>query len=164
MAKFYGWAKKYYQKHKNDPEFITSGIVIEILDNLYKRMEEKRINKAELAKRLGKSKAYVTKLLQGDYNNLTIKTLVELALAINESPQKFFDLVRVFADEEDIEKEVFEKFIKTIQNFLTLNKEFSNISQQDINILKSFYTLKKIKHPIKFETIYGDEYGQENAA
>ena len=162
MAKFYGWAKKYYQKHKNDPEFITSGIVIEILDNLYKRMEEKRINKAELAKRLGKSKAYVTKLLQGDYNNLTIKTLVELALAINESPQKFFDLVRVFADEEDIEKEVFEKFIKIIQKYLILEP---NISQpKNVDILKSFHTLKKIKRSIEIETINGDAYGQENAA
>lgn len=162
MAKFYGWAKKYYQKHKNDPDFITFGIVIEVLDNLYKRMEEKGINKAELAKRLGKSKAYVTKLLQGDYDNLTIKTLVELALAINESPQKFFDLVRVFADEEDIEKEVFEKFIKIIQKHLILEP---NISQQkNVDILKSFHTLKKIKRSIEIETINGDAYGQENAA
>jgi len=162
MAKFYGWAKKYYQKHKNDPEFITSGIVIEVLDNLYKRMEEKGINKAELAKRLGKSKAYVTKLLQGDYNNLTIKTLVELALAINENPQKFFDLVKIFADEEDIEKEVFEKFIKIIQKHLILEP---NISQQkNVDVLKSFHSLKKIKHSIEIETINGDVYGQENAA
>jgi len=162
MAKFYGWAKKYYQKHKNDPEFITSGIVIEVLDNLYKRMEEKRINKAELAKRLGKSKAYVTKLLQGDYNNLTIKTLVELALAINENPQNFFDLVKIFADEEDIEKEVFEKFIKIIQKHLILEP---NISQQkNVDVLKSFHSLKKIKHSIEIETINGDVYGQENAA
>jgi len=162
MAKFYGWAKKYYQKHKNNPEFITSGIVIEVLDNLYKRMEEKGINKAELAKCLGKSKAYVTKLLQGDYNNLTIKTLVELALAINENPQKFFDLVKIFADEEDIEKEVFEKFIKIIQKHLILEP---NISQQkNVDVLKSFHSLKKIKHSIEIETINGDVYGQENAA
>jgi len=162
MAKFYGWAKKYYQKYKNDPDFITSGIVIEVLDNLYKRMEEKGINKAELAKRLGKSKAYVTKLLQGDYNNLTIKTLVELALAINESPQKFFDLVRVFGDEEDIEKEVFEKFIKIIQKHLILEPNLSQ--QKNVDILKSFHTLKKIKRSIEIKTINGDTYGQENAA
>jgi len=104
----------------------------------------------------------LTLLLQGDYNNLTIKTLVELALAINESPQKFFDLVRVFADEEDIEKEVFEKFIKIIQKHLILEP---NISQQkNVDVLKSFHSLKKIKHSIEIETINGDVYGQENAA
>jgi len=104
MAKFYGWARDFYEKYKNDPEFITIGIITEILDNLYKRMEERGIDKAELARRLGKSKAYVTKLLQGDYKNLTIKTLVELALAIDKKPKSFFDLAKVFGDGDDVIK------------------------------------------------------------
>ena len=104
MAKLYGWAKKYYEERKNDPDFITSGIVVEILDNLSKKMKEKSITRAELARRLGKSKAYVTRLLQGDYDNLTIKTLVELALALNEKPESFFDLFKTFGDHKSPEK------------------------------------------------------------
>ena len=118
MAKFYGWAKKYYEERKNDPDFITSGIVVEILDNFSKKMKEKNITRAELARRLGKSKAYVTRLLQGDYDNLTIKTLVELALALNEKPENFFGLFKIFGDHKSLKKLinsdiVFENFVKS---------------------------------------------------
>lgn len=106
MAEVYGWAKEFYEKHKDDPEFIAIGIAIEIFDNFYRKMEEKGISKEELAKKLGKSKAYVTKLLRGYYDNkLTIKDLVKLALAIGERPEKLSDLCRIFGDDEGTYKE-----------------------------------------------------------
>lgn len=100
MAKLYGPIKKYYEERKHDPDFVVTGIVVEILDNLCKRMKEKGIDKRELANRLGKHVSYVTRLLQGDYDNLTIKDLVKLAFAIGEKPESIFDLARIFGDEK----------------------------------------------------------------
>ncbi|MDQ7031808.1 MAG: helix-turn-helix domain-containing protein, partial [Desulfonauticus sp.] len=51
-------------------------------------------------RRLGKSRGYVTKLMRGYYDNLTIKTLVELALALDEDVERFQDLFRLFGDKE----------------------------------------------------------------
>ena len=98
MAKFYGWAKDLHKEYKRDPEYITSSIVAEIIDNLAAIMDQKGISRAELARRLGKTRGYVTKLLRGYYDNLTIKTLVELAQALDEDINKFSDLIKIFGD------------------------------------------------------------------
>ncbi len=116
MAKLYGWAKDFHDEYKNDPEYITTGIVIEIIDNLAAKMEEEGISKAEFARRLGKGRAYVTKLLRGYYDNLTIKTLVELALALGKRPEKFNDLLDLFGDKKVSLFSIF----KTGSNFLEL--------------------------------------------
>src|SRR5882672_2297342 len=50
----------------------------EISDQIACLMEEQEITKAELARRLHKSRAYVTKILQGNAN-FTLDTLVQLA-------------------------------------------------------------------------------------
>ncbi len=44
-------------------------------------MEERKVKKAELARRLGKSRAYVTQMLSGSAN-LTVRTLAEVAYAL----------------------------------------------------------------------------------
>jgi transcriptional regulator with XRE-family HTH domain len=53
----------------------------EISDQIYALMERKKINKAELARRLGKSRAYVSKVLCGEAN-ITIKTLAKILNAL----------------------------------------------------------------------------------
>ena len=45
-------------------------------------MEEKKITKAELARRIGKTRGYVTQLLSGS-RNMTVYTLADLALALD---------------------------------------------------------------------------------
>ena len=44
-------------------------------------MEEKKVNRAELARRIGKSKAFVTQTLRGPHN-MTLRTLADLACAL----------------------------------------------------------------------------------
>jgi transcriptional regulator with XRE-family HTH domain len=44
-------------------------------------MAETNVNKAELARRIGKTRAYVTQLLSGS-RNLTVHTLADLAFAL----------------------------------------------------------------------------------
>jgi transcriptional regulator with XRE-family HTH domain len=53
----------------------------EISDQIHAVMEREGVSKAELARRLGKSRAYVTKLLQGN-NNFTIDSAVRVARAL----------------------------------------------------------------------------------
>jgi transcriptional regulator with XRE-family HTH domain len=54
------------------------GAKVEISEQIYLAMEQQGISKAELARRLGKSRAYVTKILQGNAN-FTIESLVRIA-------------------------------------------------------------------------------------
>jgi transcriptional regulator with XRE-family HTH domain len=54
------------------------GEVSDLIDSL---MKKEGVKKAELAKRLGKSRAYVTKILQGNAN-FTLDTLVVIARAL----------------------------------------------------------------------------------
>ena len=59
----------------------TESVKLEITEQIYLTMQEQDIGKAELARRLGKSRAYVTKILQGTAN-FTIESLVKIGLAL----------------------------------------------------------------------------------
>lgn len=75
------WFKEKYEKFKDDPEYITEGILLELNEKIVLKMKELNISRAELAKRLGKSKPFITKLLDGNHN-LTVKTMVSMAQAL----------------------------------------------------------------------------------
>lgn len=53
----------------------------EISDQISRLMTLQKVNRAQLASRLGKSRAYVTKILQGNAN-FTIDSLVQIARAL----------------------------------------------------------------------------------
>jgi transcriptional regulator with XRE-family HTH domain len=53
----------------------------QISEQIHLAMKRERVSNAELAKRLGKSRAYVTKILQGNAN-FTTDTLVQIAGAL----------------------------------------------------------------------------------
>ena len=46
------------------------------------RMQEKKVTRAELAARIGKSKSFVTQILRGQHN-MTLRTLADLAWALD---------------------------------------------------------------------------------
>jgi transcriptional regulator with XRE-family HTH domain len=56
--------------------------VIEFTEDLCRTMKEKRVSRAELARRIGSSRAYITKLLGGGAN-FTLLTMVKLAMALD---------------------------------------------------------------------------------
>ena len=58
-----------------------SALKVELCEQIYLIMEQERITKAELARRLGTSRAYITKLLQGSAN-FTLDSLVKVAKAL----------------------------------------------------------------------------------
>lgn len=54
---------------------------VELCEQIYLIMEQEKVTKAELARRLQTSRAYITKLLQGSAN-FTIESLVKVARAL----------------------------------------------------------------------------------
>lgn len=89
------WFEEQLDKFKDDVEFLTEKVILDFTEQVVACMEKRGINRAELAKRLGVSKAFITKLLNGN-PNLTIKTMVSLAktldcdlnIGLNISPTK----------------------------------------------------------------------------
>lgn len=73
-----------------NPEFrkllAVESLVLEAGELIARLMESRGVNRAELARRLGKSRAWVTQLLNGRAN-LTLKTLAEVAWALEAEVQ-----------------------------------------------------------------------------
>ena len=63
------------------PEYWEEGAILDFTEALYAAMEEQGVTRAELARRLGTSQAYVTRVLSGQAN-FTLKTMSKLALAL----------------------------------------------------------------------------------
>lgn len=76
------WFKDYFEKFKDDVEFITEEVIIEFTEKIVDRMEKLNLSRAKLAKKLGVSKPFITKVLNGN-PNLTIKTMVAIAKALD---------------------------------------------------------------------------------
>ncbi len=76
------WYKSRLEKFRADPEFIAEEKKIEFCEDMLKLMDKKGLSRSDLAARLGCSKAYITKLLNGR-QNFTLKKLVEIALALD---------------------------------------------------------------------------------
>jgi transcriptional regulator with XRE-family HTH domain len=61
--------------------FEQESLSIEATELISTLMKERQISKAELAKRIGKSKAFITQLLSGG-RNMTLHTFADLAFAL----------------------------------------------------------------------------------
>lgn len=72
---------EYLDRVKTSPHYWHEGAVIEFTEDLCRFMEEKGISRAELARRMGTSRAYITRLLGGDAN-FTLMTMVKLSMAV----------------------------------------------------------------------------------
>jgi AraC-like DNA-binding protein len=67
---------------ENDEELILEEQEVLLLEEIIKQMESKKIDRAELARRLGTSRAYVTKLFRTN-TNFTLRSMVQIARAID---------------------------------------------------------------------------------
>jgi transcriptional regulator with XRE-family HTH domain len=70
-----------YRDAEEHDDYWVAGLIHDFTEELVKRMEKARITRAELARRLGSSPAYVTKILRGN-GNFTLTTMVRLARAV----------------------------------------------------------------------------------
>ncbi len=78
-------AKTQFEQLMEQPEFrklyAIEGLVTEAGEFIARLMEDQKVTKAELARRLGRSRAYITQMLSGS-TNLTVRTLAEVAYAL----------------------------------------------------------------------------------
>jgi transcriptional regulator with XRE-family HTH domain len=70
-----------YREAQQHDDYWVAGLIQEFTEALANRMEAAEISRSELARRLGSSPAYVTKVLRGN-GNFTLTTLVRLARAV----------------------------------------------------------------------------------
>ncbi|MDD5091348.1 MAG: helix-turn-helix transcriptional regulator [Candidatus Wallbacteria bacterium] len=80
------WAKKYakmMERYEKDPEYIKEGYILEFTEEICRVMEEKKINRRQLAKLMKTSPAYITKILRGNAN-FTFETVAKFALALGQ--------------------------------------------------------------------------------
>ncbi|WP_443190446.1 helix-turn-helix domain-containing protein [Pseudomonas indica] len=70
------------ESKENEMEFLRQQLIIEVAEEVSKKMEEREIKRSALAKLLGKTTSYITQLLTGS-RNMTLSTLSDLAFALN---------------------------------------------------------------------------------
>ncbi len=73
--------RKFLEEVETSPDYWHEGAVLEFTLDLLHRMEEQNISRADLARRMGTSRAYITRLLGGDAN-FTLMTMVKLSMAV----------------------------------------------------------------------------------
>ncbi len=69
-------------KAKERDSYWTARAVHEFTEDLCRLMEQRGVSKAELARHMGSSPAYVTKVLRGN-TNFTIESMVRIARALD---------------------------------------------------------------------------------
>lgn len=62
-------------------DYWVAGAEIEFTEELARAMDEQDVSRTELARRIGTSPAYITKVLRGNAN-FTLTTMTKLALAV----------------------------------------------------------------------------------
>lgn len=63
--------------------------ILDISEKLWEQLEKQDISKTQLANRLGKSKSYVSQLLNGS-RNMTIRTLADISFVLGVEPHTHF--------------------------------------------------------------------------
>jgi Helix-turn-helix. len=76
------WFQQKSLQFQDSPAYQTELLLLDINEQIVERMVAQGVKRAELARRLGFTRAFVTRLLNGK-PNLTLKTLVEVANALD---------------------------------------------------------------------------------
>jgi len=75
------------------PEYWEAKIQIELFQKVELYLKDNKINRTELARRLGVSKGYVSQVLNGDYDH-RISKFVELSLFVGYKPVVNFEPIQ----------------------------------------------------------------------
>ena len=70
----------------HDPEFVANGLALAIAEDVVQSMEDLGVSNAELARRMGVSRSYVTRVLDAP-PNLTLLSISKVALALGLTPE-----------------------------------------------------------------------------
>ena len=72
-------------KLARDPEFVAERLALTLAEDILRVMKDKKVSRSELARRMGVSRAYVTRMLDAP-PNLTLLTISKVALALELEP------------------------------------------------------------------------------
>lgn len=75
--------RRFIESVESSLEYKVEVAALSFVDEVTRSMAKRRVNKAELARRLGTSRAYTSKLLRGDAN-FTLATMVKIADVLSE--------------------------------------------------------------------------------
>ncbi len=78
--------RELFAQARQDDNYWVHSAVLDFTEELFALMEGHRVNKAELARRLGTSPAYITKILRGDVN-FTLRTIAKLGRVFDRRPR-----------------------------------------------------------------------------
>jgi plasmid maintenance system antidote protein VapI len=73
--------RKFVQRAEASVDYWLGLPIVEFTEDICRLMDEQNVSRAELARRLGTSRAYITKLLGGNAN-FTLQTMVKVAMAL----------------------------------------------------------------------------------
>lgn len=74
--------KGLFTEARKDHAYWVEGAILEFTEDMARCMEEQGVSRSELARRIGTSPAYVTKILRGT-TNFTLDTMVKVARALD---------------------------------------------------------------------------------
>lgn len=74
--------KSLIEKARQHDAYHAAKVTLDFTEDLVRLMEQREVSNAELAKKIGSSPAYVTKVLRGD-TNFTIETMVRLVRVLD---------------------------------------------------------------------------------
>jgi transcriptional regulator with XRE-family HTH domain len=76
--------RAFVEKVEKSVEYHVDCTALQLTEELTRAMTDQGVSRAELARRLGTSPAYVSKVLRGDAN-LTLATITKLAMALGRT-------------------------------------------------------------------------------
>lgn len=99
--------RQFVQEAQTSVDYWVDGPITQFIEDVWRLMEEQKVSRAELARRLGTSRAYVTKLLGGNAN-FTLQTMAKVAMALGAQVNVHVagrDVLTRWIDEHPSEKE-----------------------------------------------------------
>lgn len=74
--------KKLFEEASNSPEWSFYGMELEFIEAIFREMEKQGVSQSELARRLRVNRSLVSRMMKGNGQNLTLKTLSRCAHAL----------------------------------------------------------------------------------
>lgn len=116
----------------NKKIFARATLIQNVTEDIMIAMEDLKISKSDLAKKIGKSKSYITQILSGS-RNMTLTSLSDLCFELDIIPD-----VKILEDNQKLEKFEIDENIKSSITF-TWEKE----------VLVHYKSIKSKKAPTK---------------
>ena len=114
---------------ENSVEYWTQTAITDFTEEIARLMEEKSISRATLAKRIGSSQAYITKVLRGNVN-FTLSTMTKLAHALGM-------VVRIHLSPKGAVVHWYDEYLKPIDiNVININ-EIENVQKKQVYFVQS---------------------------